>query len=489
MRRPLEDRYWTTVAVVIAALAPYIVVTTAFFLVAKQQAADLHASPTALQISEGLSNAGYAFGALLGGDLIQRFRQRRLFFVFALPLAAGFLVSATATGLVQYACGHVLQGLATGFLLVVAVPPLVQRFAHLEDALDDRDDQHRILRRRLRRAGGRRRRRSRGRLALVRGRARRSRPSGVALALPTLPETEPPNRGLRFDGGAIVLGLASTVLAFLAVSRLQEISFASAFFVALLSGGVVGLLALLVLEYRSDEPLSPVKPLSSAIPTVGMLAATIGGGAFVTLVLLGGRYLDTVVRHSPIEVSIDFLPQVGGVIVAAALLGALVRTRFLPHLTLAGMVALIAAGALLARLGPSSPRAAVLLLTALLGLGAGASVSPGLWIAGMSLPVALVGRTFALVELVRSLGDYVLAPVLGKVAHLYGAADALHGLRVAAWATVAVAAAGTAIGLALWWAAGAAAQEPDLEAWQDDGESAFHSPRELARFRGEPEPQ
>lgn len=128
MRRPLEDRYWTTVAVVIAALAPYIVVTTAFFLVAKQQAADLHASPTALQISEGLSNAGYAFGALLGGDLIQRFRQRRLFFVFALPLAAGFLVSATATGLVQYACGHVLQGLATGFLLVVAVPPLVQRF-------------------------------------------------------------------------------------------------------------------------------------------------------------------------------------------------------------------------------------------------------------------------------------------------------------------------------------------------------------------------
>lgn len=489
MRRPLEDRYWTTVAVVIAALAPYIVVTTAFFLVAKQQAADLHASPTALQISEGLSNAGYAFGALLGGDLIQRFRQRRLY--LCLRAAArgrlprlGDRDRARPVRMRARAAGA-RDGLPARGRRAAARPAL----PHLEDALDDRDDQHRILRRRLRRAGGRRRRRSRGRLALVRGRARRSRPSGVALALPTLPETEPPNRGLRFDGGAIVLGLASTVLAFLAVSRLQEISFASAFFVALLSGGVVGLLALLVLEYRSDEPLSPVKPLSSAIPTVGMLAATIGGGAFVTLVLLGGRYLDTVVRHSPIEVSIDFLPQVGGVIVAAALLGALVRTRFLPHLTLAGMVALIAAGALLARLGPSSPRAAVLLLTALLGLGAGASVSPGLWIAGMSLPVALVGRTFALVELVRSLGDYVLAPVLGKVAHLYGAADALHGLRVAAWATVAVAAAGTAIGLALWWAAGAAAQEPDLEAWQDDGESAFHSPRELARFRGEPEPQ
>lgn len=489
MRRPLEDRYWTTVAVVIAVLAPYIVVTTAFFLVAKQQAADLHASPTALQISEGLSNAGYAFGALLGGDLIQRFRQRRLFFVFALPLAAGFLVSATATGLVQYACGHVLQGLATGFLLVVAVPPLVQRFptsrmpsttAMINIGFFGAVCAGPVVGGAVAHAGVWRW--FDGGLAGV-------VLLGVALALPTLPETEPPNRGLRFDGGAIVLGLASTVLAFLAVSRLQEISFASAFFVALLSGGVVGLLALLVLEYRSDEPLSPVKPLSSAIPTVGMLAATIGGGAFVTLVLLGGRYLDTVVRHSPIEVSIDFLPQVGGVIVAAALLGALVRTRFLPHLTLAGMVALIAAGALLARLGPSSPRAAVLLLTALLGLGAGASVSPGLWIAGMSLPVALVGRTFALVELVRSLGDYVLAPVLGKVAHLYGAADALHGLRVAAWATVAVAAAGTAIGLALWWAAGAAAQEPDLEAWQDDGESAFHSPRELARFRGEPEPQ
>jgi hypothetical protein len=127
----------------------------------------------------------------------------------------------------------------------------------------------------------------------------------------------------------------------------------------------------------------------------------------------------------------------------------------------------------------------VLLATSLLGLGAGASVSPGLWIAGMSLPVKLVGRTFALVELIRSEGDFVQAPVIGQVAGFYGKADPLHGLRVAGWATIAIAAGGTFVGLVLWWAARARAQEPDLEEWLEGEESAFHSPPPFARFRAD----
>ncbi|HLH98853.1 MAG TPA: hypothetical protein VKW08_27400 [Xanthobacteraceae bacterium] len=37
----------------------------------------------------------------------------------------------------------------------------------------------------------------------------------------------------------------------------------------------------------------------------------------------------------------------------------------------------------------------------LLGLGAGATVSPGLFLAGLSLPTQFIGRILALVELVR----------------------------------------------------------------------------------------
>lgn len=489
MPRPLADSYWTTVGIVIGVLSPYIVLTTATFLLEKQLGADLRATPTELQVASGLSNAAYAFGALVGGDIAQRFPQRPLFFLCSLPLFAGFLIAATAGGYVQFASGHVLQGLATGLLLVVAVPPLVQRFptarmptttAMINIGFFGAVCAGPVL-------GG----------YVAELHAWRWFVGGLGgvvlaatlLATLTLPDREPPNPELRFDATAVVLGLTATVLSFLAVSRLRSISFGSPFFVALLTVGVVALVALLVFEYhRDDQALSPVKPLSSTIPSVGTLAATLGGGAFVTLVELTELYLQKVGNHPPLRVGIDFLPQIAGVLIAAAALGALVRTRFLPHLTLAGMVALIAAAGVLTAFGAGTSRATVLLVTGLLGVGAGAAVSPGLWLAGMSLPVQLVGRTFALVELVRSLGDFVLAPVISKLATVYGKPSVLHGLHVAIWTTLIVTAAGTGVGLLLWWLGAAGAPEPDLEAWQEDGDTAFHSPRQLARFRGEPEP-
>jgi predicted MFS family arabinose efflux permease len=485
--RPLQESYWTTVAIVIAVLSPHIVVSTGFFLLGRHQAADLHTTKVALQVAEGFADAGYAFGALLAGDLIQRLPQRRLFFACSGPLVAGFLLSATAPGIVQYASGRVLQGLATGLLLVVAVPPLVQRFpparmpqttAMINIGFFGAVCVGPVL------AG-----------AVATGHAWRWFLGGlggvvllgIVLAVFALPTQEPPNPDLRFDAIAVGLGLGSTVLSFLAVSRLQAIPFASPFFVALLTAGVVALLALLLIEYHRDEPLSPVKPLSSAIPTIGTLAATVGGGAFVALVLLLETLLTKTVKASPGAVALDFLPQVLGVVVAALALGVLVRTRYLPHLTLFGMLALIAAAVVLAPADGSS-RILVLVVTGLLGLGAGASVSPGLWIAGMSLPVAVVGRTFALVELVRSLGDFVLAPVLQKVAVVYGRTSPLHGIHVAVWATLALAVAGTAVGVALWFASDATAQQPDLEAWLEEGENALHSPPPLARLRGLEQP-
>jgi MFS family permease len=488
VKRPLEDSYWTTVAVVIAVLSPHIVLSTAYFLLGKQQLADLGASKTELQIAEGLANAAYAFGALLAGDLVQRFPQRRLFFGAAALLVLGFGLSASAPGFVQYASGRVLQGLMTGLLLVVAVPPLVQRFpvSRMPETtaainigffgavcagpvLGGAVAEAHVWRWFVGGLGG---------IVIV----------GIVLAAFALPAQEPPNPDIPFDAPAVGLGLASTVLAFLAVSRLQSISFGSPSFVVLLAAGVLALIALLVLEYRKDEPLSPVEPLSSAIPTIGTLAATIGGGAFVTFVLLLETLLQKPAKQGALSIGVDFLPQILGVTIAALALGALVRTRFLPHLTLAGMVALIAAGAILALLGGQPSRGVVLLVTALLGLGAGASVSPGLWIAGMSLPVQLVGRTFALVELVRSLGDFVLAPVLGKVATVYGKPSPLHGLHVATWASLAVAVVGTAVGLFLWWASDATAQQPNLEGWHDEGDTAIHSPPPLARLRGLEQP-
>jgi MFS family permease len=479
MRRPLEESYWTTVAVVVCALAPDIVATAAHFLLVPAQLADLHTSRTTIELGEGLSNAGYAFGALLAGDLIQRFRQRRLFLGLAPAFVAGCLVTATSGDGLQLLAGRTLMGISTGLLLVVAVPPLVQRFpaSRMPFTAGVIDigffgavaagpvvggivaDVHgwRWLYVVLAAFGA---------VAFV-------------LGLLSLPDADPPNPDLGFDRTAVGLGLLATVLPFVAVAKLQakSWSFASLGFVLPLALGAAAFVTLLVVQYRKEEPLAPVKPLSAPVPVFGTLAAMVGGGAFVAFVALLSQFLTGVDERGAMHVAVDFLPQLGGVLIASFAVGALVRTRYLFHLTVAGMVALCAGGALLVTLHGGHSHVRTLAVTGLLGLGAGASVSPGLWLAALSLPAKIIGRTFALVELVRSVFDFVIGPATTKIAAVNGIPphSVPHGIRVALNATLGFAVVGTLGMLAVWFGGGARPHTPQLEQWLDGDEPAIPS--------------
>ncbi len=125
---PSTGRYGVSLAIAVLALAPYVVVTTAYLLYQEQIMRDLHASRVDLQIIAGIATAGYAFGALLGGDLTNRFRQRSLFLICEALFVIGSLLAALAGGFISYGAGRVLQGLATGLLPVIALPPVVRRF-------------------------------------------------------------------------------------------------------------------------------------------------------------------------------------------------------------------------------------------------------------------------------------------------------------------------------------------------------------------------
>jgi len=181
--------------------------------------------------------------------------------------------------------------------------------------------------------------------------------------------------------------------------------------------------------------------------------------------------LETVGRP-PLEAGLLFWPEVLGALLAAVALGAVLRTRLLVLLPLAGMLVLIAAGALMLFLRADSPPAFVLALTGLFGLGAGATVAPGLWVAGFALPSQMIGRTFALVELVRSEADFVIAPVIIAVVPLLGMQNAVGiALLIAVAATIAV--------VAIYIAGGVGLPEPDLHAWLDKPEEkrpAIRSP-------------
>jgi MFS family permease len=131
--RPFAGNYGVMLTVAIFAISSFIVITTASGLYRPQVASDLGTSLTALSVISGIATAGYAFGALLGGDFNQRFQQRNVFIIFDSLFILGCGLTAGAQGVVMFGAGSVLAGLATGLLLIAALPPVIQPFppAHM----------------------------------------------------------------------------------------------------------------------------------------------------------------------------------------------------------------------------------------------------------------------------------------------------------------------------------------------------------------------
>jgi MFS family permease len=484
VRRPLEGSYSTTFAIVMIALCPNIIVTTAWTLVTKPVGHSLALGPTGLEVTEGLSNAGYALGALIGGDLTQRFRQRPLHLGFQTLFCLACVLSAVATSWPLFAVGRVLQGLATGFLLVIAIPPLVQRFPARRlpltaaginvaffgavcagpliggvSSLTLHDYRYLFVG-----------------LAVVAA-------AGVGLGLVSLPDQEPPNPDLRPDWPAFGLATVATIAPFLGVSLLISPTrgYNAPAFWAPLAAGVIALAALFVVEYRRDDALTPVRQLASALPLIGILVATFAGAVFVTAVQLLIAYVTGVQHSSALYAGVSTWPQIVTLFAAAIAFYFLLRTRFLGPFVLVGFAVLAGGVALLLQLGHAGTHGIVLASTALFGFGAGATVSPALWLAGLSVSAKLVGRVFALVELIRAEGDYIIAPVIRKISVTSaGSRGAAHGIRHGVWITIVLTLGSIVVCVAIWLLGRVRLQQPDLERYVDEGEPAIESPPLLA---------
>lgn len=94
--RPLAGNYATAVAIALLALSPFIVLSTATRLLRPDLIKDLGASTFGVELAAALSNAGYAFGAVLAADLNRRLPTRRLYVSCECGFAVGSLVGATS---------------------------------------------------------------------------------------------------------------------------------------------------------------------------------------------------------------------------------------------------------------------------------------------------------------------------------------------------------------------------------------------------------
>lgn len=469
-RGPLADSYPAAVALVVCALVPFLTITGAVFPLLPVLGKDLGLSKHTLEVTIAMSDAAYAFGTVLAVQFAVHLPARRMLLLYVSTFLVAAVLAAWAPSGGVFVGAFIAEGLCTSLMLIAAVPPLVIGWPP-------------------------------GKMPWT-GMIMNLCIFGAVAVGPTVGAGQLTSHGWRplFWGvaGVAALAVLFAVLTFedvppqddeapwdLIAIALAGVGCAGAFFGAgeLLASGRAGwesvgplvlgallILVLVVYQYRLPRPLMPVKQLATTFPVAGIVIAMSASAAAFGLMELVLTGLQS--KASPTHVALVFLPEFGAAIATAALFGVLFRTRFTPVLAMSGMAVLAVAAALLTAAGTGSGPA-VAVGAGLIGFGVGASVSPALFIAGFSLRSAQIQRVFALIELLRGVTAFLVAPILVFLSTVL-ATDPATGIRRTMLICLGISLTGGGLALAVFRLGRARLQVPDLERW-GKGEPAWES--------------
>jgi MFS family permease len=482
-RGPLAGSYAAAVALVICALVPFLMLTAAVLPLSAAISKSLGLSKSAFDVTVGLSDAGYAFGTVLAVQFAVHLPRRRMLLGYVTTFVVAAVLAAWAPSSAVFAVAFVVEGLCTSLMLIAAVPPLVTGWPTAKMPWTASIMNLCVF-------GAVAAGPTVGGFQAAMGNWRSlfwvvAGVGVVALAFVLLTfEDEPADdRSAPWDFVALALSGFGCAAAFFGAVRLEASGPGPGSLVPLLAG-VAMICALVVHQYRTRHPLMPVRQIATTFPVAGLVIVMFASSAAFGLMDLVLTALHN--SATPAHVALEFLPEFGAAIVTAALFGVLFRTSFIPVLAVCGLVVLTAAAALLTGLATGGG-AVVAVGSALIGLGVGASVSPALFMVGFSLRSAQIQRVFALVELLRGVTAFLVAPLLLYLATAIGTSLA-EGTRTAIWICLGIAAVGTITAVAVFTLGGSRLQTPDVERW-NEAELAWASPRLFAWFREErPQP-
>jgi MFS family permease len=477
---PLAGRYPAVATMVMAALIPYLALSAAVGPVTPIIARDLHTSLQAMAIGAGLANAAYAVGTVLAVQFAQLLPQRRVLLVYAFVLVIGSVLTAAAQDVVMYSAGQILAGLCTSLLLIAAVPPLSLGFPASKLRITGMIMNMCIF----------------GAVALgptiggLQAEADKWRPlfwivsaialTALVLAVLTFEDAPPADPSAPLDGLALTLATVGCVAAFFGASQLLTNAFLDPIAVLPLAGGLLTIIGLVVYQYRARNPLLTIREmLTSTIPIAGILVALFAAAASVSATALTASALAD--DYSPLHIGLLYLPEAGGAVITAIVLGLVLETRFIHYLPLIGMVFLGAGIAVFLIEVPSSQPLA-LLASFLTGIGLGATVAPALFVAGFSLRALNLQRVFAIVELFRAVAAFMVAPIFFHFAESVSD-DLAEGVTIALWIGLGLALGGAVLAVVTYALGGARAQTPDIEGFIAGRKAAWYSPPLLARIR------
>jgi MFS family permease len=465
--------YPLAVGIALLGLGPNVVLSTAVLPIRQELADGLGTGTSAIGLATGLGSAGYAVGAVVAAQLALRVMQRRIFLAAEAVFALACGLAALAPGLAVLLPALVVQGLCAGAMLISSLPPLVTRFGPgrvaLSAAIVDVGIFGASTLGPL--VGGMVAAASSWRwmfagaavLAMV----------GWVVAAIGYERWDPADPSARVDWPALTLVVIATGAGFVAASLAGGHPLGSAPVLGPALVAVAAFVALVVTEVRRPDPLIPLSSLTTQLPVTGIMVAMVGGAVVVTVVDLVQTLLGEVEGRSPGSVAAVFWPMPLGAVLGAVIFWRLFRTRFVPVLVDAGLATLVA-GCLLVLAGAETSAAF------LLGLGAATTVSPGLFLTGLGMESEKLGRAFALVQLLRSMATYAVAPVV--LALVMRSSDRGDAARSGVLAMAVLAAVALLAALAIPALSGARLRAPDLEAWLNGGQG-LPSPATVGHLR------
>jgi MFS family permease/nucleotide-binding universal stress UspA family protein len=469
------------------ALIPYLALSAALDPLVPIISEQLHMTAQQMSLSSGLGNAAYAVGTVLAVQFAQHLPQRRMLVLYAVVLVVGCVIAAAAQNAGMFVTGHVLQGLATSMLLIAAAPPLTIGFPRDKLRYTAVIMNMCVF----------------GAVALgpfiggVQAEAHDWRPlfwivaaialMALILAALTFDDAPPADRDAPRDLYAIALAAAGCTAAFVGASQLTSHGFGDAAVTVPMLGGLALIVLLIVYQFRARRPLLTIRTmLTSSIPVAGVGVALFAAAASVAATALTANvFLES---FSPAHVGLLYLPELGGAVVMAVVFGFVISRRAMHYLPLVGM-ALLAAGILVFLLALPANQPLALLGSALTGLALGATVAPALFVAGFSLESSSLQRVFAIIELLRAVAAFLVAPVFAYFAATISD-DLVEGTTIALWIGFGLALFGALFGVVVYALSGARPQRPDLDRFIDGESPAWYSPPLLARLRsGVPAPR
>ena len=459
---PLADAYPAAVALVLLALTPYLVLTTALQPLQELIAKDTGLSMRSLQLGTGMANAAYAVGAVVAVQLAERLPQRRLLVGYAALFVLGSAMAAWSPVAGFFLAGHVLQGLATGLMLIGAVPPLILSYG--KEKLPSTAV---VMNLGLF-----------GAVALgpvvggASGGTQTWKPlfwivtglGALAFLFAVLTYEDEPPRDTDAPVDVVALALATLGCAslFFGVSELMGRHAYDLVVLGPVLLGLASLVALFVHESLVDDPLIPVKKLFHTVPVAAIVVAMAAGAASVALVQLCQIALQTK-GSSPNHAGMLFWPEFGAAVLAAVIFGRIFFTRWTILLAVGGLFLLGGGGVIVTGVATGGD-ALVVVGSALIGFGVGSSVSPALFLAGFSLDSPQLPRVFAIVELLRGVAAFLVGPALLQLAMTTGSTPAV-GIRTAIWIAAGIALLGGAVAVLVLLLGRFKPAEPQVGPW------------------------